>query len=321
MARLRGKAWQADAIVRGRRVRRQFKTKAEALAWEAQPVLRPVGTCEEVFTRCFELNWRRSKDERNAFRIVNEIISYHPGPVRDWDNVKVNQFKTDQLKAGLSPKTVNRKLAKLSKCLDFAYKEGAIGAVPPIGFFKEGAGRIRFLTQREQDNILASMTDPHRWFCIFLVETGCRVGEALKLKPRDVDNGAVTFWDTKNDTSRTIPLTKLATHSLKKMWPGDINYDKFHADWTQAVDLAGLSDDPQVVPHVLRHTCASRLVQSGVDLRRVKDWMGHKDIKTTLKYAHLAPHDLIVAAKALDARANSVSESDSNGVTVHPVSH
>jgi site-specific recombinase XerD len=54
-------------------------------------------------------------------------------------------------------------------------------------------------------------------------------------------------------------------------------------------DAAGLTD---VTVHVLRHTTASRLIQAGFELVKVRDWLGHKDIKTTLIYAHLAPTQL-----------------------------
>jgi site-specific recombinase XerD len=51
---------------------------------------------------------------------------------------------------------------------------------------------------------------------------------------------------------------------------------------------------------ILRHTCASRLVNAGIDLYVVKEWLGHSSIQVTEKYAHLAPHKLSHAAKILD---------------------
>ena len=61
-----------------------------------------------------------------------------------------------------------------------------------------------------------------------------------------------------------------------------------------------LEDDPQFVVHMLRHTCASRLVQRGVPLAVVQKWMGHSNIQTTLRYAHLAPESLMVGKEALE---------------------
>ena len=62
----------------------------------------------------------------------------------------------------------------------------------------------------------------------------------------------------------------------------------------------GMGHDKEFVPHCLRHTCASRLVQRGVPLLVVKEWLGHADIQMTLKYSHLCPTNLEDAVKVLE---------------------
>jgi site-specific recombinase XerD len=57
-----------------------------------------------------------------------------------------------------------------------------------------------------------------------------------------------------------------------------------------------------LVPHVLRHTCASRLVRGGLDLRRVQRWLGHHTLQATMRYAHLANHDLDCCVAVLEQR-------------------
>jgi site-specific recombinase XerD len=76
----------------------------------------------------------------------------------------------------------------------------------------------------------------------------------------------------------------------------------FRTVWNEAKAEVGLAADDQVVPHILRHTCASRLVQNGVDIRRVQTWLGHQTLQMTLRYAHLATNDLDSCVGALERR-------------------
>ncbi|GLS43732.1 tyrosine-type recombinase/integrase [Methylobacterium brachythecii] len=70
--------------------------------------------------------------------------------------------------------------------------------------------------------------------------------------------------------------------------------------WDRARNQLGFANDEHFVPYICRHTCASRLVQCGVPINVVKEWMGHKSIKMTMRYTHLAPSNLMAAAAALE---------------------
>src|SRR5690606_27121458 len=107
-----------------------------------------------------------------------------------------------------------------------------------------------------------------------------------------------TFWLTKSGRSRTVPLTARARAAVEaNTGRGQgpfigIKQYQFRAVWNDAKKQVGLGDDPDVVPHVLRHTCASRLVRGGIDMRRVQTWLGHQSLQMTMRYAHLATNDL-----------------------------
>ena len=75
--------------------------------------------------------------------------------------------------------------------------------------------------------------------------------------------------------------------------------------------------DPQTTFHVTRHTCASRLAQSGkVTLQVVQEYLGHKTMRMTQRYAHLMPQNLMDAAAVLEQDANL---SEVGGVNPGPI--
>ena len=207
--------------------------------------------------------------------------------------------------------TINRKLSALSKLLKKARKMGDVHSLPEFQRLKERAGRIRFLDYDEQDRLFAairSRSEIYANLSVFLVDTGARLGEAIGSRWNDIDAGRATFWLTKSGKSRTVPLTPRAQQAVDaQAGRGSgpfcaIKQYQFRIIWHAAKAEVGLAHDTNVVPHVLRHTCASRLVRGGVDLRRVQTWLGHQTLQMTMRYAHLATHDLDVCLGVLDRK-------------------
>lgn len=210
---------------------------------------------------------------------------------------------------GNSNATINRKMAALSKLLRKANKMGDIYSLPEFIRQKERVGRIRFLEYEEEKRLFSSIKtrceDSYR-LAVFLVDTGCRLGEAIGLTWNDLQDQRVTFWLTKSNRSRTVPLTRRARkataieHQRLKGPFSMLNQVRFRQIWNDAKLEVGLGTDDQVVPHILRHTCASRLVRGGIDIRRVQMWLGHQTLQMTMRYAHLATHDLDSCVKVLE---------------------
>ena len=105
-----------------------------------------------------------------------------------------------------------------------------------------------------------------------------------------------------------MPLTARARQALVARRGGrkgpfaDVIQYKFRSVWHEAKAEIGLADDKNLVPHVLRHTCASRLVRGGIDIRRVQIFLGHQTLQMTMRYAHLATHDLDMCVPILERR-------------------
>ena len=137
---------------------------------------------------------------------------------------------------------------------------------------------------------------------ICLIDLGCRVNELLNLEKRfvDFDNNQINFNDRKNDQAVAVPMTDRVRATLKPYYESckdteklfSLNYTKLNTIWQIARNDLGYSKDKFYTIHLCRHTCASRLVQRGVPILLVKDWLGHEDIENTMIYAHLAPKAL-----------------------------
>ncbi len=212
---------------------------------------------------------------------------------------------------GNSNATINRKLSALSKLLRKACKMGDLHSLPEFRRQKERRGRIRFLEYEEEDRLfeaIGAQSLQYKMLSIFLFDTGARLGEAISLRWNDVHDGVATFWLTKSGRSRSIPLTGRACRAVewasrKQAGPfAGIKQYKYRAAWHNAKADVGLADDLELVPHSLRHTCASRLVRGGVDIRRVQMWLGHQTLQMTMRYAHLATQDLDVCVPILEHR-------------------
>ena len=137
---------------------------------------------------------------------------------------------------------------------------------------------------------------------ICLIDLGCRVNELLGLEKRfvDFDNNQINFNDRKNDQAVAVPMTDRVRLIIKKYYDNckdfdklfSLNYSRMYGFWQAARESLGYADKKFYTLHLCRHTCASRLVQRGVPILLVKDWLGHEDIENTMIYAHLAPKAL-----------------------------
>ena len=210
--------------------------------------------------------------------------------------------------------TIKRKLSVVAKILRDASREGWIPELPeaPTVTPRRG-GRLRWLTDAELAQLLDLLrSDGRQEYCDlveFLADTGLRLGEALALRWSAVTPDSVTVWLNKSDRPRTVPLTtraKLVLDRRRDLGWGPfktLSVDTFHRAWNVAKGAMGLAEDREFVPHSLRHTFASKLVQSGARLQEVQQLLGHASMQQTLVYAHLAPANLAQAIALLEPAA------------------
>lgn len=259
-------------------------------------------TLAELFAKYADTLWEDGRHKYNITSFISEIHLILKGQKFSSFSQEVVDNITEALRRrGNSNATINRKMAALSKLLRKAYKMGDIHSLPEFRRQKERAGRIRFLEREEEEALFSAIRSRSEdaWrLSVFLVDTGCRLGEGLGLIWNDVQDGRASFWITKSGRSRTVPLTLRAQQAAQiprgrlKGPFAMLQQVRYRAVWNEAKAEIGLGADEQVVPHILRHTCASRLVQGGIDMRRIQMWLGHQTLQMTMRYAHLATNDL-----------------------------
>ena len=230
------------------------------------------------------------------------------------------------VKKGLSPSTCNRALI----ILRFMYNCGLQWEVlpkmdNPCKNVKELAlnnKKERFLNGNELSILKLELAKSRNKFLPYIVQllilTGCRRGEALnaQIQHFDLGRGDWVVPLPKAGKARHIPLNDLAiktvrsailfkqsyNQSVKKspyLFPSPatgVPFQQIFYSWDKARKAAHID---AVRMHDLRHSFASAMVNSGMTLYDVKEILGHSNIRTTERYAHLSNSRLRQAAGAV----------------------
>jgi integrase len=180
-----------------------------------------------------------------------------------------------------------------------------------------------FLRPEDCNQLLEAIPSPQmKAIVVFGASTGMRLGEIVNLRWTDVDVAAGVIrltnregFTTKNRRSRQVPMNSTVTETLRKL-PKRCEHvfvgrkgNKLNAGWVSRkfksfARAAGLPEGIHF--HSLRHSFASWLVQSNVPLPNVKEILGHRNMSTTLVYAHVAPEQLKESVRSIDGFLRAV---------------
>lgn len=312
-----GYIWAIDIYVDGQRRRRTIgpdKAEAERVLREAER-----DTREKKFPALE--GWERPRKKVYLSEILNDFWEYSKlnkrSAKRDATSLKhvgkffgdpsinrvipeqIERFKAIRRKE-VKPGTVNRELACLKAAFNFAIRNGKAltNPVRQIKMFLEPKTRLRFLSQDEARLLVGACDDKLRPLVILALHTGMRRGEILNLRWKDIDFDNRLLWvgETKTGEGRYIPMDETVVKMLDKTQDKAQNKSLFVKSeypewdvWKWFNETLRKTAITGCTFHTLRHTFASHLVMAGVDLVTVGELLGHKEYKTTLRYAHLAP--------------------------------
>jgi integrase len=189
---------------------------------------------------------------------------------------------------------------------------------------REPQERVREASQVEESRLLETIRGDYAPALKFALLTGARRLEIVTLEWTAVDliNRTIRIRG-KGDRLRTIPMTKAVfellwslkndhplavfTYMAKKTRDGrcrgtryPITEAGFKTAWRRCKETAGVSDFRF---HDTRHTAATRLVRATGNIRLAQRLLGHSDIATTTRYAHVTQDDLLLGMEASEAAA------------------
>jgi len=223
---------------------------------------------------------------------------------------KISDYIDERLES-VKPATVYQDFALMRRMFNVARREWKWTRENPAADLSFTVGnknaRDRWLSLDEERKLLNSAS-PHwlRSMILVALYTGMRRGEILSLKWSSVHlkRMLLTVERSKNGEKRSIPMSKTLMSLLTKpkviaisnsVFPHSVGAVK--DAFPRAREKAGIKDFRF---HDLRHTFATRLVQNGVDLYKVKELLGHKTLAMTMRYAHHCPESLRSSIEVLD---------------------
>ena len=237
---------------------------------------------------------------------------------------------------GLAPATVKRATVAVRSLHRYLAVEGVVDTDPgaDVETPRTPAGLPKALTEEQVASIIDAIgaSEPRdlrdRAALEVLYGTGLRIAELVGLSLADVDlDGALLRAFGKGRKERIVPLGRAARHALEdwydrgrprlapEQWAKRSDAEAVFLNrrggrltrqgaWLvvkQRASAVGLGD--VVWPHVLRHSCATHMLDRGADIRAVQELLGHASITTTQVYTKVSTERLRAVYNAAHPRA------------------
>jgi integrase len=236
-------------------------------------------------------------------------------------------FRDERLREGVGASKIRSEIALISCLFKFAIQEKGFNLENPVGPGKmwrppAPRGKIDSLTEEEirrfLDECRLSRNNRLAAYVAVLLNTGMRPGEAAQLRVKDIDmvRRSIHLEETKNGTSRDIPLTKTAFLQISPLVTGrdlqefvfysgkvlpkvlsDRPAQMFRESFDKAAARAGVD---RITRHGMRHTAATHMLKNKIPLRTIAEVLGHKTLQMAMKYTHPDEDELRAAVDTLD---------------------
>jgi integrase/recombinase XerC len=234
---------------------------------------------------------------------------YEINNIEEANHTIIRSWIVHLMQNGLTSRSVNRKITVLKTFYKFALKQGKVKTNPMLKitspksskrlpvFVDENAMKHLF----ESDFFSTENQEEYRNLLIIelFYSTGMRLSELLQLQVEDFDTYNNTLRVTgKRSKQRILPMTTLLANNLRTFIKkfnidgfiftnknGKPLYAKFVYNLVKTY-LSKITTLDKKSPHVLRHTFATHMLNSGADINAVKEILGHSSLAATQVYTH-----------------------------------
>lgn len=234
---------------------------------------------------------------------------YEIDNVEDANHTLIRSWIVSLMQDGITSRSVNRKITVLKTFYKFALKQGKVKTNPMLKITSPKISKRlpvfvdEKAMQRLFDEELFSTEDHEEVRNMLIMElfysTGMRLSELLQLRDEDFDTYNNTLRVTgKRSKQRILPLSSTMANNLRTFIKkfniigfiftnknGKPLYAKFVYNLVKTY-LTKITTLDKRSPHVLRHTFATHMLNSGADINAVKEILGHSSLAATQVYTH-----------------------------------
>ncbi len=254
----------------------------------------------------------------------------------------IEEYIRHRTTAGYKPQTIKHGVNCIIGAINKARKDGyrCMPIDPPS--IKVPNKIVRYLSPAEEHRLLQELSPTRKCnglgdsgdvrkhvqdnydLVVILLDTGARYSEISRIRWNQISltKKSIDLWRPKVNNQSVLFMTDRVAEILQRRWESRTSEFVFTNksggprgylvdSIRKALNRAGLHD---CTIHTLRHTHATRLIQNGLNLYEVQSVLGHSDIKTTLRYAHL--EQAKVTQKARDV-INVINQSPSMDTACH----
>lgn len=304
---------------KGKRIRKKFATKGEALAYEkfigAQLEDKPwIGEKQDnrrlsdLITQWHDLYGRTLTDSNRMMSKLNAICAGLNDPQASClTAADFSLYREGRLKGEIpditgrcmpiQPRTINHEQRYLSAVFGTLKKLGhwqLPNLLSGLPTFKVDEKMVSFLYPEGIRNLLDHLSESNSASVLTVskicLATGARWSEAEEPEDAQVTPYRITYRNTKNKKVRSVPISQELYDEIP-IKRGQL-FTPCRKTFERIIDKAGIELPDGQCTHVLRHTFASHFMMNGGNILVLKEILGHSDIKMTMIYAHFAPTHL-----------------------------